>query len=70
MNKEGKKMEEKRDKARAILAKKEWMSFIEYDNRHVVVLSDGSYDCLSYDRFDPEFRTTNIEVALDYLFPN
>lgn len=66
----GKEMAENRNEAREILAKKKWMSFVKHDNREVWVLSDGSYDCTSFDIFDPEFNTTDIEIALNYLYPN
>ena len=59
-----------RKHAREILAQGKWLSTVENGSRGVMVLHDTSFDCYSTERFDPEFRTTNMKAALDYLFPN
>lgn len=61
-------MMELREKAMKILKEGKWLASISYGNRTVTVVSDG-YECSSSERFDPEFTTQDINVAIDYLYP-
>ena len=44
-----------------------WLGTSEYDNREVVRYSDH-YECSEIDSHF-EFKTQNLNVALDFLFP-
>lgn len=57
-----------RKKAYKILGTGRWMSSVSYGEREVTVCADG-LDCHSSDRFDPEFTTDDVNVAVDYLYP-
>mgnify|MGYP004532121975 CR=1 FL=1 len=57
--------EELREKATENLS--HWMGPASYDNREVVRYSDG-YMCNEWDSH-LEFKTQDIKVALDFLFP-
>ena len=61
------KLEELREKARQILTSGKWLSSITEGERSVCVYSDGLH-CSSWNRFDPEFTTTDIEEAINYLY--
>ena len=63
------KMEELRNKAKETLQNGKWLESVTYDNRTVTIVSNG-YECSSFDRFDAEFTTQNIDDAIDYLYPN
>lgn len=45
-----------------------WMGSVSYRNREVVKYSD-CYDCNDWDSH-LEFKTQNINDALDFLYPN
>lgn len=62
-------MEYLRNKAKETLQNGKWLTSVSYDNRTVTIVSNG-YECSSYDRFDAEFTTKNIDDAIDYLYPN
>ena len=62
-------MEELRNKAIKTLKNGGWLTTITEGERQVSVYSDGYY-CKSLDRFDPEFTTKNINIAVDYLYPH
>ena len=59
-------MKELRNEARETL--KHLFAYVEHDDRSVTVYS-GGYHCNSWNRFDPEFITDDINVAIDYLYP-
>lgn len=61
-------MSELREKAMKILKEGKWLASVSYGNRTVTVVSDG-YECSSSERFDPEFTTQDINVAINYLYP-
>lgn len=61
-------LEELRENARQILNSGKWLSNIKSDNREVQIHHNGFY-CHSRNRFDPEFTTTDIEEAINYLYP-
>lgn len=61
-------MMELREKAMEILKEGKWLSGVSYNNRTVTVVNDG-YECSSFERFDPEFTTQDINVAINYLYP-
>ena len=61
-------MEELREEARKILTDGKWLSVVEAGDREVQVNWNGFY-CHSWDRFDPEFVTTDIEEAISFLYP-
>lgn len=63
------KMEELRNKAKETLQNGKWLESVTYGERTVTVVSNG-YECSSFDRFDAEFTTQNIDDAIDYLYPN
>lgn len=60
-------VEELREKARKILNDGKWLSAVKEGDREVEICHDGFY-CHSWDRFDPEFTTTDIEEAINYLY--
>lgn len=62
-------MEELRINAKETLQNGKWLTSVSYDNRTVTIVSNG-YECSSSDRFDAEFTTQDIDVAIDYLYPN
>ena len=62
-------MEYLRVKAKETLQNGKWLESASYDNRTVTIVSNG-YECSSSDRFDAEFTTQDIDVAIDYLYPN
>lgn len=62
-------MEYLRIKAKETLQNGKWLESVSYDNRTVTIVSNG-YECSSSDRFDAEFTTQDIDVAIDYLYPN
>lgn len=45
-----------------------WLTTVTEGERTVSVYSNG-YHCSSADRFDVEFTTKDINVAVDYLYP-
>lgn len=61
-------LEELRKKAYELLNSNKWMASISEGERCVTVYEDGLY-CSSMNRFDPEFTTDNIDVAVNYLYP-
>lgn len=61
-------LKELREKAYELFSSNKWMSSISEGERSVIVYSDGLY-CSSINRFDPNFTTDNIEVAVNYLYP-
>lgn len=61
-------LEELRKKAYELFTSNKWMASISEGERSVIIFSDGLY-CSSMNRFDPEFTTDNIEVAVNYLYP-
>lgn len=61
-------MEELRNKAIETLKNGGWLTTVAEGERQVSVYSDGYY-CSSSDRFDPEFTTKDINIAVDYLYP-
>lgn len=62
-------MEYLRIKVKETLQNGKWLESVSYDNRTVTIVSNG-YECSSSDRFDAEFTTQDIDVAIDYLYPN
>lgn len=62
-------MEELRNKTKGTLKNGKWLTSVSYYDRTVTVVSNG-YECSSSDRFDQEFTTENLDVAIDYLYPN
>ena len=62
-------MEELRNKAKETLQNGKWLESVTYGERTVTIVSNG-YECSSFDRFDAEFTTQNIDEAIDYLYPN
>ena len=62
-------MEYLRVKAKETLQNGKWLESVSYDNRTVTIVYNG-YECSSSDRFDAEFTTQDIDVAIDYLYPN
>lgn len=63
------KMQELRNKAKETLQNGKWLESVTYGERTVTIVSNG-YECSSFDRFDAEFTTQNIDDAIDYLYPN
>lgn len=61
-------LEELRKKAYDLFNSNKWMHSISEGERSVTIFSDGLH-CSSWDRFDPEFTTNDIEVAVNYLYP-
>lgn len=61
-------MMELRENAMEILKEGKWLASVSYGSRTVTVVSDG-YECSSSERFDPEFTTQDINVAINYLYP-
>lgn len=61
-------LEELRKKAYELLNSNKWMASISEGEKSVTVYSDGLY-CSSMNRFDHEFFTNDIEVAVNYLYP-
>lgn len=62
-------MEELRNKAKETLQNGKWLESVTYGERTVTIVSNG-YECNSFDHFDAEFTTQDIDVAIDYLYPN
>lgn len=60
-------LEELRNKAKETLSKG-WLSTVRVGDRSVCCYSDG-FHCESWDRFDPEFTTLDIDEAINYLYP-
>lgn len=44
------------------------MAFISEGDRTATIMSDGLY-CSSIDKFDPEFTTNSVDIAVNYLYP-
>ena len=61
-------LEELRKKAYELFNSNKWMTTILEGERSVTIYSDG-LRCSSINRFDPEFTTDNIDVAVNYLYP-
>lgn len=61
-------MEELRENAREILSTGKWLESVSYGERTVMITSNG-YECSSSERFDPEFTTQDINIAINYLYP-
>lgn len=61
-------LEELREKARQILNNGKWLSVVKSDDREVQINHDGFF-CHSWNRFDSEFTTNDIEEAINYLYP-
>lgn len=55
-----------REKAKEKLS--HWLGSVTNDERTVTKVCDG-YNCTSCSRYDMEFSTDSIEVALNYLYP-
>lgn len=45
-----------------------WLGSVSNAERTVTRVSNG-YDCNSYNRYDIEFLTVNLNDALNYLYP-
>lgn len=58
--------EELRQKAKQKLS--DWMETFSYDEREVIKYSDGYY-CNDWNS-NLKFKTPDINIALDFLFPN
>lgn len=61
-------LEELRKKAYELFNSNKWMASISEGERRVTVYENGLC-CSSMNRFDPEFTTNNIDVAVNYLYP-
>lgn len=61
-------MRELRENAREILSTGKWLESVSCEERTVTIIRDG-YECSSSDRFDPEFTTQDMDIAINYLYP-
>lgn len=61
-------MEELRKRAYEILANGGWLASVSEDERTVTVCTNG-FDCTSMNNHDPEFTTSDINEAVNYLYP-
>lgn len=61
-------LEELRKKAYDLFSSNKWMASISEGERSVTIFLDGLH-CSSWNCSDPEFTTDNIEVAVNYLYP-
>lgn len=61
-------LKELRESAREILKSGKWLASVSYGERTVVIMNNG-YECSNSERFDPEFVTQDINIAINYLYP-
>lgn len=64
----GKMLEELRKKAYKLFNSNKWMASISEGERCVTIYENGLC-CSSMNCFDPEFTTNDIDVAVNYLYP-